>query len=306
MDTNATARTRAADGWRALRAVFTEGARHLPEAIAAFEEAERLLRRTGPAAGGPGEEADAADVEGVLIGLSLALRLRRRAEDARRAVVLAQELHNVVRRRSGDAAAVALRAYLEDAYRDLADVTDGTEAVRAAKDGIAACDRTLTLARRFHVEDGAAHARATKALLLRRLAALRLEPVAGGSASAVAAAEARALSREADRLAAAALAGWPPRDAEGLAAFRADVALTLVAGAHPGSSAVDRAEDLIRQAERAAPRENRYLAARIAKARARVTLAAGRAEALDDVAAASAALRDLGFAREAEEVEGWL
>lgn len=305
MDTNATARTRAAEGWRALRAVFSEGARHLPEAIAAFEGAERLLRRTGPAAGGRGEEADAADVEGVQIGLSIALRLRRRPEDARRAVVLAQELLNVVRRRSGEAAAVALRAYLEDAYRDLADLTDGAEAVRAAEDGRAACDRTLALARRFHAEDVVAHARATKALLLRRLAALRTEPGAGGAAPA-AVAEARALLREADRLAAAALAGWPPRDAEGLAAFRADVAAALVGGAHPRSSAVDRAEALIRQAERAAPPENRYLAARIAKARARVALAAGRAEALDDVATASAALRDLGLEQEAEEVERWL
>ena len=304
MNTNATARTRAAAGWRALRAVFTEGAGHLPAAIAAFEEAERLLRRTGPAAGDPGEETDAADVEAVLIGLSLGLRLRRRAEDARRALVLAQELLNVVRRRSGEAAAAALRAYLEDAYRDLADLTDGAEAVRAAEDGIAVCDRTLALTRRFHAADGAAHARATKALLLRRLAALRAEPGAGGGAAA--AAEARAALREADRLTAAALAGWPPRDAEGLAAFRADVAAALVAGAHPRSPAVDRAEELIRQAQRAVPPQNRYLAARIAKARARVALAAGRAEALDDVAAAAARLRELGFEREAEEVEGWL
>ncbi|HKX19286.1 MAG TPA: hypothetical protein VJT33_14850, partial [bacterium] len=163
-----------------LRAVFTEGARHLPEVIAAFEEAERLLRRTGPADGGPDGKADAADVEGVLIGLSLALRLRRRPEDMRRAVVLAQELLNVVRRRSGEAAAVTLRAYLEDAYRDLADLADGADAVRAVEEGIAACDRTLTLARRFHAEEVTAHARATKALLLRRLAALRAEPGTGG------------------------------------------------------------------------------------------------------------------------------
>ncbi|HET7264404.1 MAG TPA: hypothetical protein VFL28_07015 [bacterium] len=306
MDARPTGRTRAAEGWRALRAFFAEGARHLSEAVAAFEEAERLLRRADPETAGPGGETGAADVEGVLIGLSLALRLRRRPEDARRAVVLAQELLNVVRRESGEAAAVPLRAYLEDAYRDLADLTTGAEAGRAAEDGIAACDRTLALAKRFHAGDAVAHARATKSLLLRRLAALRTRPSGDGVRSASAAAEARGLLREADRLAAAALAGWPAGDAEGLAAFRADVATALVEGAHPRSSAVDRAEELLRQAERAAPPENRYLAARIAKARARAALAVGRPEAVDDVAAASAALRDLGLEGEAEEVERWL
>lgn len=296
MNAPATARTRAADGWRALRAFFAEGVRHLPAAIAAFEEAERLLRRTGAGgAGEPGGEADAGDIEGMLIGLSIALRLRRRSEDVRRAVVLAQELLNIVRRWSGEAAAVALRAYLEDAYRDLAEATEGAEAARAAEDGIEACDRTLALARRFHTDDAVAHARATKALLLRRLAAVRPG------------ADARALLREADRLAAAALAGWPARDAEGLAAFRADVAAGLVDGARPRPpAAAGRAEGLVRQAERAVPAENRYLAARVARARARVALAADRPDALDAVAAAAAAFRDLGLEREAEEVEHWL
>lgn len=284
MDAPDAARTRAADGWRALRAFFAEGARHLPEAIAAFEDAERLLRRTGTA----------EDAEAVLIGLGLALRLRRRPEDARRAVVLAQELLNAVRRRSGDAAAVPLRAYLEDAYRDLAEITEGADAVRAAEDGIDACDRTLALARRFHLDEPVAHARATKALLLRRLAALPSPS------------DTRALVREADRLSAAALAGWPARDAVGLAGFQADVAAVLVAGGHPGASAIERADGLVRRAERAVPADNRYLAARVARSRARVELAADRPDALDAVAAAAAAFRDLGLTREAEEVEHWL
>lgn len=293
MDAHPEVRARAAEGWRALRAFFAEGARHLPGAVAAFEEAERLLRRPGAGTERLGGES-AGDVDAVLIGLSVALRLRRRPEDIRRAVVLAQELLNVVRRRSGDAAAVPLRAYLEDAYRDLADATGGDEAVRAAEEGIETCDRTLALARRYHVADAVAHARATKALLLRRLAALR--PNVG----------ARALVREADRLTAAALAGWPARDAEGLAAFQADVAAALVDGGRPRPSTVDRAEALLRRAGRAVPAANRYLAARVARARARVALAAERPDALDAVAEAAAAFRDLGLVREAEEVEGWL
>ena len=288
MDVHITARARAADGWRALRAFFAEGARHLPAAIAAFEEAERLLRRAGAEVGAAG------DIEGVLIGLSIALRLRRRPEDARRAVVLVQELLNIVRRRSGEAAAVALRAYLEDAYRDLAEVTGDGEAVRAAQDGLEACDRTLALARRFHAADAVAHARATKALLLRRLAAV--EPGA----------DTRALLRDADRLTASALAGWPARDAEGLAAFRADAAEGLVDGTSLRPSTVDRAEGLLRQAARGVPAENRYLAARVARARARIALAGDRPDALDAVTAAAAAFRDLGLTREAEEVEHWL
>jgi hypothetical protein len=288
VDAHITARARAADGWRALRAFFAEGARHLPEAIAAFEEAERLLRRAGA------EVEAVGDIEGVLIGLSIALRLRCRPEDARRAVVLVQELLNIVRRRSGEAAAVALRAYLEDAYRDLAEVTGDGEAVRAAQDGLEACDRTLALARRFHAADAVAHARATKALLLRRLAAV--EPGA----------DARALLRDADRLTASALAGWPARDAEGLAAFRADAAEGLVEGTRPRPSAVDRAEGLLRRAAGGVPAENRYLAARVARARARIALAGDRPDALDAVTAAAAAFRDLGLTREAEKVEHWL
>ena len=294
----ATARERAADGWRALRAFFAEGARHLPEAVAAFEDAERLLRR--PAGGA---DASAGDAEAVLIGLSIALRLRGRPEDVRRAVVLAQELLNSVRRRSGDAAAVALRAYLEDGYRDLAAVTEGAEGVRAAEEGIEACDRTLALARRFHVDDAVPHARATKALLLRRLAALRAPSGGSGAGPGSTAAGARLLVREADRLAAAALAAWPARDTEGLAAFQADLAEALVDGGRPRPSAVERAEVLVRRAERAVPAANRYLAARVSRARARVALAAERPEALDAVAAAADALRDLGLVREAEEVE---
>jgi hypothetical protein len=290
VDAQVTARTRAADGWRALRAFFCEGARHLPDAVAAFDEAERLLRRAGPP-----DKASASDAEAVLIGLSIALRLRRSPDDARRAVVLAQELLNIARRRSGEAAAVPLRAYLEDAYRDLADVTEGGEAVRAAEEGLEACDRTLALARRFHVDDAVAHARATKALLLRRLAAVRPGTPSGAG-----------LLREADRLAAAALKAWPARDAQGLAAFQADVAAALVEGVRPPASAVERAEALLRRAERAVPAENRYLAARLARARARVALAADRPDALDAVTAAAAAFRDLGLEREAEEVERWL
>jgi hypothetical protein len=228
--------------------------------------------------------------------------------------VLAQELLNIVRLRSGEAAAVPLRAYLEDAYRDLADVTEGDAAVRAAEEGIEACDRTLALARRFHVDDAVAHARATKALLLRRLAAA-VRPVPADQRPATMkskpdgvqpGADARALLREANRLAAAALKSWPAQDREGLAAFQADAAAALVEGAHPRSSAVDRAEALLRQAERAVPPENRYLAARLARARARVALSADRPDALDAVTAAAAAFRDLGLEREAEEVEHWL
>ncbi|HEV2439543.1 MAG TPA: hypothetical protein VGX97_05730 [bacterium] len=291
MDTHDAVRTRAADGWRALRTFLANGARHLPEALAAFEEAEQLLRRSGA---GTHDDASAGDVEGVLLGLSIALRLRRRPEDVRRAIVLAQELLNVVRRPSGEAAAVPLRAYLEDAYRDLADVTEGDAAVRAAEEGIEACDRTLALAKRFHIDDAVAHARATKALLLRRLAAVRPP------------ADTRATLREADRLTKAALAGWPARDAEGLAAFQADVAAAVVEGPSPRPSAVERAESLLRRAERAVPPENRYLAARVTRARARVALAADRPDALDAVSAAAAAFRELGLEREAEEVEHWL
>ncbi|HLW47591.1 MAG TPA: hypothetical protein VKW09_07470 [bacterium] len=290
MDAHAAAGARAAEGWAVLRAFFTEGSRHLAPAVAAFEGAEQLLRRSGAGRAGGGAE----DVDAVLIGLSIALRLRRGEGDLRRAVVLAQQLVNVARRRSGEAAALPLRAYLEDAYRDFADHAQGDEAARAAEDGIEACDRTLALARRFRTDDGVAHARATKALLLRRLAVLR-----PGS-------DAPARLREADRLAAAALASWPARDPAGLAAFQADLAAALVAGERPRPSAVDRAEALLRHAERVAPAGDRYLAAKWAAARARVALAAGRPEALDAVTAASGAFRALGLDREAEEVERWL
>ena len=230
----------------------------------------------------------------MLIGLSIALRMRRGADDARRAVVLGQELLNIVRRRSGEAAAVPLRAYLEDAYRDLAEVTEGENARRAAEEGIEACDRTLALARRFHVDDAVPHARGVKALLLRRLAAVRPE------------ADARSLSREADRLTAAALSAWPAHDAEGLAAFQAEAAMALAAAGPPRPAVLDRADDLLRRAARAVPAENRDLGARVARARARVALAARRADALDAVTEAAAALRDLGRTREADEVEQWL
>jgi len=291
------AAARAADGWRELRAFFAEGAAHLPAAIAAFDDAERSLRHAGDAG-----HADAA-LDAVLIGLSIALRLLRRPEDARRAVVLCQELLNVVRHRSGDAAAVPLRAYLEDAYRDLAAALDGEQAARAAEDGIEACDRTLSLIRRFHAGGAAAHARAAKSLLLHRLAEVRASREGGGG---TAAAEARALAREADRLAAAGLAAWPAGDAEGLARFQADLALAVAAAPRPGSAALERAEALVRRAERAVPPGNRYLAALVARARARVALAADRPEALDAIAAASAAFRGLGLEGDAAEVEGWL
>lgn len=304
MDAHATAGARAAEGWAALRAFAAEGAQHLAPAIAAFEDAEHLLRRSGgrsPAeAPRPGPDgvarpgSDAQNLEAVLIGLSIVLRLRRGDGDLRRAVVLAQQLLNVARRQSGEAAALPLRAYLEDAYRDLADHARDGEAARAAEEGVDACDRTLALARRFHTDDGVAHARAAKALLLRRLAALR-----PGS-------EAAARLREADRLASAALAAWPARDAVGLAAFEADLAAALVEGERTRAPAIDRAESLLRQAARAAPPADRHLAARLARARARVALAAERPDALEAVESAAAAFRGLGLEREAEEVEGWL
>jgi hypothetical protein len=291
VDAHAAAGARAAEGWAALRAFFAEGAPHLARAVAAFEDAEQLVRRSP---GGVRAAAEAEDLDAVLIGLSIALRLRRGEGDLRRAVVLAQQLLNVVRRRSGEAAAVPLRAYLEDAYRDLAQYSGGDAAVSAAEEGVGACDRTLALARRFHAVGAVAHARATKALLLRRLTALRPE------------ADAPARLREADRLITAAFDAWPSRDAAGLAAFQADVAAALVDGAAPRAAAVGRAETLLRRAERIAPPDDRYLAARLARARARVALAADRPDALDAVAGAAAAFRDLGLGREAEEVERWL
>jgi hypothetical protein len=289
VDTHPAAAARAAEGWAALRAFFAEGDRHLAPAVAAFEEAEQILRRPGSAPGG-----DSADFDAVLIGLSIALRLRRSEGDLGRAVVLVQQLLNVVRRRSGEAAAAPLRFYLEDAYRDLAEHARGDDAVRAVEEGVAASDRTLALARRFHVDAAVPHARAAKALLLRRRAALRPGPDAPG------------WLREADRLAASALEAWPARDAAGRASFEADLAVSLVDGPPPRPSAVGRAETLLRQAGRTAPPEDRYLAARLARARARVALAADQVDALDLVAAAVDAFRGLGLERAAQEVERWL
>jgi hypothetical protein len=297
VDTDAV-RTRAADGWRALRAFFAGAPGGLPEAVSAFEDAERLLRRV--AGGGA-----AGDAEGILIGLSLALRLRRRPEDARRAVVLAQELLNTVRRTSGDEATLGLRAYLEDAYRDLARTLDGDAAAHAAEEGIEACDRTLALARRYHTEGPAAHARAVKSLLLRTVAAAAAHPSAAGGGRERRG-DVRALLRESDRLAAAALAAWPATDAAGLAAFQADLADAIVQGAPPRVAVLDRAGTLVRRAGAAVPPDNRYLAALVARARARVALAGNRPDALDALAAAAAAFRELGLDREAREVEGWL
>jgi hypothetical protein len=304
VDAHATAGARAAEGWAALRAFVAEGAQYLTPAIAAFEDAEQLLRRSGGRSladaprrdpdGAAGHGSDAETLEAVLIGLSIVLRLRRGDGDLRRAVVLAQQLLNVARRRSGEAAALPLRAYLEDAYRDLADHARDDEAARAAVEGVEACDRTLALARRFRTDDGVAHARATKALLLRRLATVR-----PGS-------DAAARLREADRLASAAVAAWPARDAAGLAAFEADLAAALVEGDRTRPSAIDRAEILLRRAARAAPPTDRHLAARLARARARVALAAERPDALEAVESAAAAFRGLGLEREAAEVEAWL
>ena len=150
------AQDRVAEGWRHLTAFFREGARHLPEAIAAFREAERAQR----AAGG-GEE-----LVNTLLGLSLALRLVRDPDDGRHAVVLAQEMVNIVRRHRGDAEALSYRATLEAAYRDLADVEVRDAALRAVEEGIEACDRTLALARRLHEPAAVPASQATKAALL--------------------------------------------------------------------------------------------------------------------------------------------
>jgi len=284
VDERATARDRAAAGWRHLTEFFREGARHLPAAIAAFEEAERGLRRSG----------EDGDLDPVLIGLSAALRLRREPADARRAVALAQELLNVTRRRSGDAAAVLLRAYLEDGYRDLAAVERDAPAVRAAEDGVEACDRTIALARRFRVPAAVPHAQATKAALLRRLAAARP-------------AEAAKLFREANRLEAASLAAWPVRDLEGRALVRMEAALALAERGRPSAAALERADGLLRQAAAALEGTgNRYLAAQLVRARARVALAADRPDALEALEAATIALRALGLEQEAREVEAWL
>lgn len=274
----ADARARTAEGWRHLTAFFREGGRHLPEAMAAFGAAEQIQRRAGAA----------EDLEATLLGLSLALRLRRTPEDGRRAVVLAQELVNLGRRRHGEAAALASRSSLEAAYRDLAGVETGDAALRAAHQGIEACDRTLRLARTLRVPRVIPAAQATKAALLLRRAALQ-PPGEGGRAR-----------RDAERLYEAALAAWPAEDLEGWAVVRLEIAEMWAAS--PSTRA--RAERLLEEAARGLGRtENRYLQARAAVVRARLALAADQADALDRVVAAAAAYRALGLEREAREVE---
>ena len=274
----ADAQARTAEGWRRLTAFFREGGRHLPEAIAAFEAAERMQRRAGVG----------DDLEATLLGLSLALRLRRTADDGRRAVVLAQELVNIGRRRHEEGAALAYRSSLEAAYRDLAGVETGDAALRAADQGIEACDRTLRLARTLRVPRVVPASQATKAALLLRRASLR-PPGEEGRAR-----------RDAERLYEAALAAWPAEDLEGWAVVRLEMAEMWAAS----PSARGRAERLLEEAARALGRtENRYLQARAAAVRARLALAADRADALEAVEAAAAAYRALGLEREAREVE---
>lgn len=72
--------------------------------------------------------------------------------------------------------------------------------------------------------------------------------------------------------------------------------------ASPASLA--RAQRLVDEAAEVLGRTgNRYLQARAAGVRARLALAAGRADALDEIEAAAAAFRALGCEREAREVE---
>jgi hypothetical protein len=275
----AAAQARVAEGWRHLTAFFREGARHLPDAVAALEGAEQIQRRAG----------SADDLEATLIGLSLALRLRRTPEDGRRAVVLAQELVNLARRRHGEAGALAYRAFLEAAYRDLAAVETGEAAVRAVDQGIEACDRTLRLARTLRVPRVIPASRATKAALLLRRASVGPRD------------EGARARREAERLYKAALDAWPAEDLEGGAVVRLEVAEMWAAS----PSSLARAERLLAEAADVLGRtENRYLQARAAGVRARLSLAAGRADALDLVEGAAAAFRALGLEREAREVEG--
>ncbi len=281
MDERAVAQQRVAEGWRLLTAVFREGASHLPDAIAALEDAEQIQRRIGAT----------DDLEATLMGLSLALRLRRTPTDGKRAVVLAQELVNMARRRRGDAAALPYRSSLEAAFRDLADIEAGEAAVRAVDQGIEACDRTLRLARTLRVPRVIPAAQATKAALLLRRASLRPPS------------ERARLRRDADRLYGAALDAWPAEDVEGRAVVRLEMA-EMWAGSR---SARSRADRLVREATDALQRtENRYLLARAARARARLALAAGRADALDEIETAAAAFRALGWEREAQEVEGFV
>jgi len=281
VDERAAAQERAAEGWRHLRAVYHDGCGHLQPAIEALRQAEHAQRRAGAS----------GDLESTLIGLVLALRLRRNLEERRRAVVLAQELVNGARRRHGDEDALPYRAYLETAYRDLADVEADAAAVRTAEEGIAACDRTLRVARRLRVPHVVPPAQAAKADLLLRLAAVR--PGAGAAR----------LRREAEKLYASALEGWPPRDAEGRAVAELEAADRLAA--YPEGRG--RADRLIHDAAGALEAAgHRYLAARAARVRARLALAAGRPDALDEVERAAAAFRTLGCEEDAREVEALL
>src|SRR5579875_1919413 len=177
------AEERLAAGWRHLAAFFHEGRTHLAPAVAAFREAERLQRGAG--GGEP--------LVNTLLGLSLALRLRRDADEARQAVVLAQELVNIVRRHRSAEDTLSYRRELDGAYRDLADVERGEEGAAAA-------------------------AQATKAALLVRLDELR--PGQGSPRR----------RGDALRLFATALDAWPERDVQGRAAAACDFAEALAAG----------------------------------------------------------------------------
>ncbi len=222
------------------------------------------------------------------MGLSLGLRLRRDPEGGRQAVVLAQELVNLTRRRHGDAGGLPYRSHLEAAYRDLAHLESGEEAARIAELGIEACDRTLRLARALRVPQVVPPAQATKAALLLRLAAVRPD------------ADLPRLRREAAKLYEAALERWPPRDAQGRAVIQLEMAEMLAGDART----LGRADLLLRDAAGALETAgNRYLAARAGRVRARLALAAGRPDALDEVERAAAAFRALGCGREAEEVD---
>lgn len=272
------ARERASDGWRHLAAFFRDGCGHLAPAIAALREAEQIGRRA----------ASPADLEVTLMGLSLALRLRRDPEAGRQAVVLAQELVNLTRRQHGDLGGLPYRSHLEAAYRDLADLESGEGAARTARLGIKACDRTLRLARRLRVTQAVPASQATKAALLLRLAAVQPDP------------DLPRLRREAAKLYESALAAWSSRDAQGRAVMQLEMAEMLGADARTRG----RADLLLRDAAAALEAScSRYLAARAAGVRARLALSAGRPEALDDVERAAAAFRALGCEREAQEVE---
>jgi hypothetical protein len=280
MDERTSARARAAEGWRYLRAFFQEGCRRLPEAAAALWEAEQSQRRAG----------DQEELMVTLLGLSVALRLGRDPAETERAVTLAQEVVNAARRLYGEAVALSYRAYLEAAYKDLADVTKGDARERATKAGIAACDRTVRLAGRLRVPQVVPASRAARAALLLHAAASRP-------------ADAARLSRQAGRLYTAALGAWPSRDPEGRAAVQIEMVEKLL----PYFGSRLDADRLLLDAVRALEQTgNRYLLAAAARAQARVALAWGRADALDRLEAAMALFRALGCEREAREVEALL